>query len=900
MDSRCAATPLRKNDRYDTASLGKTKNTFSAHGFVQWYNAHRDTYAMQGEVKAMAGRKGVAGPLTKVEGRGVLRRTRLNALLDQALSRPFTTIVAGPGYGKSVAVYSYLRESGARAIWVQLSEEDSTPSYFWETFSRAFKPLNQELAATMLALGFPESEEMEAYLAEVLRSDFKPRFRYVIVFDDLHLLKSGPVIDFITLLATSLTEGASAVAISRRDNIPQTSRLAQTDTLSRIDESELAFTKSEMLEYFELIGVTPSNEVAANIYYETEGLPFAISFAGQLLERNPEDSAYLHTALKGNFNRIIDEQLFSIISDELKRFLLKLSLIKHLAPELIDELEEGQDFMDELVAVSSLIRYDNYMHVYRLHHLLLQYLENKQDMLTEAERVQVYEKAARWCDANGYRIDALSYYRAMGNYDAIVNIAFGYPLVMPSDIAVELLEALESAPREFFDTSPAACVLYPRLIMTMGRVEESVKLIHEFIGLAKADPPSANRSRVLMGLYNTLGFARMISCPETHNFRFYEYFEEALNYAESATRTSVGGHLIYNVGPYALRLGRGQAGDPEAFIEAVRRATPCTTATMRGCMHGLDSLVCAEYAYFRGLTVEAEGHALRCIRDAREYGQSEIECRALYLLLRSYLHAGKYEQITNVFVQLDALMDDKNFLNRHLIHEVISSWFFAMIGEVNRVESWLKGNLWSSGLNDLVSGMDDFAKIRYYFAIKDYEVLISFLENRLSRFIIGKIGLMSSKAVCLFRLGKREEAFACLKETYDLAHPCGFDMLFVELGNNMRSLATAALKVPSSTLGIPTAWLEAIRSRATTYAKRVAFVRSCYLEKYNPDASVQLSARELEVLEDLTHGLSRTEISMARGISLGTVKSMLPIIYAKLGADSAMDAVRIATTKQLL
>jgi LuxR family maltose regulon positive regulatory protein len=848
----------------------------------------------------MAGRKGVAGPLTKVEGRRVLRRARLNTLLDQALERPFTTIVAGPGYGKSVAVYSYLREREARAIWVQLSEQDSMLSHFWETFSRAFMPLNQELAATMLAIGFPESEEKEAYLAELLRSELRPRYHYVIVFDDLHLLKEGPVIDFIALLASSLSEGACAIAISRRDNIPQAAQFAQDGILSRIDESELAFTKSEMLEYFELMGVAPSSEIANSIYYETEGLPFAISFAARLLERSPEDSAYIRTALKGNFNRIIDEQLFSIVSDELKHFLLKLSLIKHPAPELIEGLEGGRNSMNELVGVSSLIRYDHYMHVYRLHHLLLQYLEDKQDMLSEAQRLEVYEKAARWCIANGYRIDALAYYQAMGNYDAIVNIAFTYPLVIPLDIASELLEALEQAPREFFDRSPGACVLYPRLIMTMGRVEESVRLIHEYIALAKTAPPSADRNRVLMGLYNTLGFAHMITCPETHSYCFYEYFEEALNYAESAARTSVGGHLIYNVGPYGLRLGRGQAGDPETFIEAVHRSEPCTTLTLRGCMHGLESLVRAEYAYFRGIPVEAESHALRCLRDAREYGQSEIECRALYLLLRTYLQAGKYEQITNVFVQLDALMDDKAFMNRHLIYEVISSWFFAVIGEVNRVESWLKGNLWSSGLNDLVSGMDDFAKIKYYLAIKDYEVLLSFLENRLSRFIIGKIGLMSAKAVCLFRLGDRAEAFACLKETYELAHPCGLDMLFVELGNNMRSLATAALKVPASELGIPTEWLETIRSKATTYAKRVAFVRSCYLEAHSPDTSVHLSARELEVLEDLTHGLSRMEISVARGISLNTVKSMLQIIYSKLGAESAMDAIRIATTKQLL
>jgi LuxR family maltose regulon positive regulatory protein len=786
-----------------------------------------------------------------------------------------------------------------RAIWVQLSEKDNMPSHFWETFSRAFMPLNQELASTMLTLGFPESEEIRAYLADLFRSELKPRYRYVIVFDDLHLLNDGPSLNFIARMFGAIS-ASSAIAISRRDNLPNAARLAREGRLSRIGEDELAFTKSEMLEYFELVGVIPSNELANDIYLETEGLPFAIAFAARALRRSPSDSEYVHTALRGNFDRIIEEQLFSAISDELKRFLLKLSLIKHLSPELIAGLEGGREFMDELVDASSLIRYDHYMHVYRLHNLLIQYLGDKQDLLTEKERLDVYGKAARWCIANGYRIDALAYFRAMGDFNSIVNIAFTYPLVMPPDIAAELLEALEQAPDGFFDSNPGARVLYPRLIMTLGRVDEAVALIHEYLALLSERPPSANNNRVLMGLHNTLGFAGMIVCTETHDFSFYTCFEDALSYAETAARAPVSGYLVYNVGPYALRLGRANAGDPEAYIEAVRRSAPCTTLTLRGCMHGLDSLLSSEYAYFRGASAESESHALRCIRDAREYGQAEIECRALYLLLRVYLQNGKYEQIMDVLAQLDALTEDKSFMNRHLIHEVITSWFFALIGEVSRVESWLKSNLWSSGLNDLVSGLDDFAKVKYYLAVKDYETLLSFVENRRTRFIIGRIGLMVAKSVCLLRLGSRTEALVCLGKTYELARPCGLDMPFIELGNNMRSLTSAALKIPASARGIPTDWLEMIRGRATTYAKRVAFVRSRYLEAHNPDTSVQLSIRELEVLEDLTHGLSRTEISLARGISLNTVKSMLQIIYAKLGAENAMDAIRIATMKQLL
>jgi LuxR family maltose regulon positive regulatory protein len=824
-------------------------------------------------------------------------------LLHKALSHPLTTVVAGPGYGKSTAVYSYLRVNGIRTVWVQLTDHDNMVSHFWEALSRAVAPLNQELATAMLALGFPESKEMLAYFAKTLQNDFKPRYRYAIVFDDLHLLQGGSVLDFIARLAEVLSTSVSVVTLSRLHNLPDIDGLSHKGLLAHIDENDLAFTRSEMQEYFGLMGVVSSTDVVTDIYQDSRGMPFAVSLAAQLLARYPEDSVYIRSALKGNINRLIDEQIFSGVSEELMRFLVRLSLVKHLAPELIAELEGGQEAMDQLLRVSSLIRYDQYMHVYHIHHLLLQYLEGKQDLLSEEDRMTVYRKAARWCVENGYRIDAISYYRAMGDYDAIILVAYAYPLVLPYDVASELLEIFEQAPMEFFDTNPGARVLHPRLIMTLGRAKEAVALAYEYLELLEARPLTADNSRTLMGLHNTLGFAKMTTCPETHDYSFPQHFKDALGYFEKASRAPIRGHMLYNVGSYALLVGRGERGEPEACIEAVRQSTECTAISFRGCMFGLDSLMSSEYAYFRGLSSEAECHALRAISDAKMYDQFEIVGRALFMLIRSYLQTGKYEQLIDVFSQLDDLMQQTAFMNRHLLHDVVSSWFYATIGELNRVESWLKSDLWSSGLNRLVSGVEDDTKVRYYLATKDFKTLLAFTESQgarfgITRFFIGRIGLSVTKAICHLRLGAKEKAFAHLKEAYDLAKPCGIEMSFIEGGNHMRSLMSAALKEPD--LGIPTSWLETIRSKATTYAKRVAYIRSRYLEVHGPATSIQLTTREIEILRDLSQGLSRTEISLVHDISINTVKTMLQMIYDKLGAESGMDAIRIATANHLL
>ena len=63
---------------------------------------------------------------------------------------------------------------------------------------------------------------------------------------------------------------------------------------------------------------------------------------------------------------------------------------------------------------------------------------------------------------------------------------------------------------------------------------------------------------------------------------------------------------------------------------------------------------------------------------------------------------------------------------------------------------------------------------------------------------------------------------------------------------------------------------------------------------------MSLSRREKDVLVGLCQGLTREEIAQTYNISTNTVKAMLPVIYDKLGATNNLDAVRIATSLELI
>jgi len=67
-----------------------------------------------------------------------------------------------------------------------------------------------------------------------------------------------------------------------------------------------------------------------------------------------------------------------------------------------------------------------------------------------------------------------------------------------------------------------------------------------------------------------------------------------------------------------------------------------------------------------------------------------------------------------------------------------------------------------------------------------------------------------------------------------------------------------------------------------------------------PDDPAPLTARELDVLEQLSLGGGNADLARALFVSENTVKSHLASIYRKLEVDRRVDALRVARSHGLL
>jgi LuxR family maltose regulon positive regulatory protein len=835
-----------------------------------------------------------------------LERPRIDGLLEQAVQNPVVIVSAGAGYGKTHAVYSFVRTRKALISWIQFSERDNIGERFWENFISGVTLTNPRAAAKLAETPFPDTErKFERYLV-IPGAETDPDKNYIFVYDDFHLIRNKAVLRFIERSITSPFPNITSILISRTEPAINLVKLLSKGLLGRITEEDLRFSRDEMVEYFRIQNIKPSPQAVSSIYHDTEGWAFAIHLAGLSLKNAPPGTGYVPQAMRSNIFRLLETEIMSAVSTDLRKFLIKLSLIEQLTPELLEKIAGGKPLIKEIEQIGSFIRFDTYLNAYRIHHLLLEYLNGKQGELTGAEKREVYRLAAEWCARNNQKMDAISYYEKAEDYGHLIAIADNLPLVLPSHFARFILELLDRLPPEVYTGYPLMYAVRLRALTSLSMFDQADEELRALIPRLEALPPSPPLHRLLMALYANWGLINIITSTYTRDYSFTSHIKRAAYHGGQTD-----GHVlepplsVINLGSYICRVNSPEKEEMERFTNAIDEITAQVPA-IGGCGWGMDVLVRAELALFRGDMPGAEQFSRQALKKAREWDQYEIENRALFFLLRIGLARGNLEDIGDIFRQVEAQLDKAHYVNRFTYHDIVSGWYYTQIGQTEKLAPWLKNDFEESDLSSMAHGLEIMVKAKYCFAEKRYPAALAVLEGRQNKydagdFVMGMIEIKILKALCHYHLRNRAAAFAALEAAYTLAHPNALYMPFVEMGKNMRALAGAALQ--DGATAIPPAWLERVRRNASAYAKKLFLVTEQYrqpAQNREGRAGPVLSRREMDILTGFSQGLTQEEIAGLSSISVNTVKSAIRSIYNKLGAVNRADAIRIAASLGLV
>jgi LuxR family maltose regulon positive regulatory protein len=821
-------------------------------------------------------------------------------LMESAVSNPLVLVVAGAGYGKTRAVHSFLRNYDALTTWVQLSERDNIGLRFWENFIHTVSLYNDDVAARLEECGFPDTDEKFARFVTIPEDKISSSGRYVMVFDDFHLISDRSVLRFIEMSVNMLFPNFTTIIISRTEPDINAIGLLSKGYVVRISEDELRFTEKETDEYLGTLGINLSAQSSAAVYEDTGGWAFAVSLMGLSLQKDKGYESYSRSAMKLNIFKLIEHEVFLHMSERLRRFMIRVSLIDHLSSELIRILAHDDSLVEEMTGLNSFVRYDAYLDAYLIHHLFLAFLRQKRDSLTDDERRDTYVKAAQWCEMNDYKFDAITYYERAGNYNAIINIISNVSVAAPRDLAKFALGIYENSPREHLVEHAKFHTHHIRLLISLGRLDEALAEANDKVRCFADLPPNEYNNRVLCGAYRAICLIGWLALPSTDRCDFDVSMERSNHYYKLSPFTMNAVMNSCHVGPWASMVGTPRAGAMEEYINALERMVPYSVNAFNGSMYGLDDLARGELFFFRGDLKNAAKFAAIAYHKAIELGQYEVRNRAVFYMLRIRVAQGDMSGIRTALENLSAQLEIHEYYYRYPTYDIATSWYYSLLGVPRHTAAWLGENFAETSFDSLLADFAKLVKAKMLCALGRYHELLSFigLGHAPNSVLFGRVEIKAMEAVALYQTDERKSAFAALEEAYETAYTNELVMPFIELGKEMRSLVSAASK--SDDCKIPGKWLDLIGGKSAAYARKVAFVISEYRKENNLDEAVKLSRRETEVLSDLYQGFSRSEIAANRNLSINTVKSVLNMVYAKLGADNVADAIRLALEKNLI
>ncbi len=359
--------------------------------------------------------------------RGYLRRPRLQKLLDAGVSGPLTLVSAGPGWGKTLMVASWIRgqrpaqpghaaDRVVDAAWLTLDVDDNELRVFWTGVLSALRqagavPHDSELANLALEPGVTAKglQRLRDGLAGL-------RPGTVLVLDDLHVVTNPEVLDSIAVLLRHELP-LRLVLISRTDPVLPLHRLRVNGGLQEIRALDLAFDEDEATELLRMTGQRIEVDEVARLVERTEGWAAGLRLAGMFLSRH--DSPGRADEFAGDDRAVAEYLLGEVFASQpadMRTFLLRTSVTDRICGDLADVLTDdstdpgeiqhtrghGQRRLEGLEQANTFITsVGPHRHWYRYHALLREALEHQLLVETPELHRALQRRAAVWLSAHG-------------------------------------------------------------------------------------------------------------------------------------------------------------------------------------------------------------------------------------------------------------------------------------------------------------------------------------------------------------------------------------------------------------------------------------------------------------------------------------------------------------------
>ena len=424
----------------------------------------------------------------------VVRRPRLNALLDMAVGAKGTLIAAPAGYGKTTLCVDWLETSDFAPVWVSLDTWDADLPGFARALSASIRLRFDE----PVELGDERFWQPRTVSAVIVNAIADQDEYTVLVLDDVHLVENDPaILETLGYILERAPENLHVVLTSRtRPPVPSLTRLIARREVTTLGAADLAFTPREVRELLGTLGRAVSEDEAETLFERTEGWAAALILGAGATGPLPRRAEVEGEASAGGAGSIagpnvglsladyVHGEALTTVPDDLRAYLLQISLLPLWTPALCNDVTNRRDseklLRDAATRVLFITQHADEPPMYRCHPLL-------RSLLMQQFRT---DDPAAFADAGREAADTLSRF---GMLNEAVELLFELeewpraaevldeiaPRLIQQGQARALAEWIDRLPQGVAASRQTLLVWRARASMKLEEFDEALRLVEE-------------------------------------------------------------------------------------------------------------------------------------------------------------------------------------------------------------------------------------------------------------------------------------------------------------------------------------------------------------------------------------------------------------------------------------